>query len=181
MTSTVFLVALSLVTGDLSTRRSPIVQVVDKVSPAVVYVGTVFDPPDRAPQMPPAQTSRPQQWESAPQRLPSKAQQLSEPSSSVPLSAQTRAVSAATHWPSSQQGSPALRYHDCAAASPFPRASPIAIAPAAASRRTLVRRDVVPARRRVSESNRCSSTTVPLHQNCTDEGSLALHGIARRA
>ncbi|MFO0600101.1 MAG: trypsin-like peptidase domain-containing protein [Myxococcaceae bacterium] len=41
MTSTALLVALSLVTGDLSTRRSPIVQVVDKVSPAVVYVGTV--------------------------------------------------------------------------------------------------------------------------------------------
>jgi serine protease Do len=33
--------ALSLVTGDLATRRSPVVQVVDKVSPAVVYVGTV--------------------------------------------------------------------------------------------------------------------------------------------
>lgn len=120
-------------------RASPVVAVTSQMAPVtsrlhcavtwqaspgeseiVVYVGTVFDPPDRAPQMPPAQTSRPQQWESAPQRLPSKAQQLSEPSSSVPLSAQTRAVSAATHWPSSQQGSPALRYHDCAAASPFP-------------------------------------------------------------
>jgi serine protease Do len=33
--------ALSLVTGDLASRRSPVVQVVDQVSPAVVYVGTV--------------------------------------------------------------------------------------------------------------------------------------------
>ena len=41
MTSSVFLVALSLVTGDLASRRSPVVQVVEKVSPAVVYVGTV--------------------------------------------------------------------------------------------------------------------------------------------
>jgi serine protease Do len=35
------MLCLSLVTGDLSTRRSPVVQVVDKVSPAVVYIGTV--------------------------------------------------------------------------------------------------------------------------------------------
>ncbi|MFT3707891.1 MAG: trypsin-like peptidase domain-containing protein [Archangium sp.] len=41
MTSSAFLVALSLVTGDLAARRSPVVQVVEKVSPAVVYVGTV--------------------------------------------------------------------------------------------------------------------------------------------
>lgn len=41
MTSAVFLAALSLVTGDLNSRRSPVVQVVEKVSPAVVYVGTV--------------------------------------------------------------------------------------------------------------------------------------------
>ena len=33
--------ALSLVSGDLASRRSPVVQVVDQVSPAVVYVGTV--------------------------------------------------------------------------------------------------------------------------------------------
>ncbi len=33
--------ALSLVSGDVNTRRSPVVQVVEKVSPAVVYVGTV--------------------------------------------------------------------------------------------------------------------------------------------
>jgi serine protease Do len=32
---------LSLITGDLPSRRSPVVQVVDKVSPAVVYIGTV--------------------------------------------------------------------------------------------------------------------------------------------
>jgi len=34
-------VALSLVAGDINSRRSPVVQVVEKVSPAVVYVGTV--------------------------------------------------------------------------------------------------------------------------------------------
>ena len=34
-------VALSLVAGDVNARRSPVVQVVEKVSPAVVYVGTV--------------------------------------------------------------------------------------------------------------------------------------------
>ncbi len=33
--------ALTLVTGDLASRRSPVVQVVDRVSPAVVYIGTV--------------------------------------------------------------------------------------------------------------------------------------------
>lgn len=33
--------SLSLFTGDLNSRRSPVVQVVEKVSPAVVYVGTV--------------------------------------------------------------------------------------------------------------------------------------------
>jgi serine protease Do len=38
---TMLVLALSLVTGDLNSRRSPVVQVVDKVSPAVVYVGTV--------------------------------------------------------------------------------------------------------------------------------------------
>jgi len=32
---------LTLITGDLGTRRSPVVQVVDRVSPAVVYIGTV--------------------------------------------------------------------------------------------------------------------------------------------
>ncbi len=32
---------LSFSTGDLATRRSPIVQVVERVSPAVVYIGTV--------------------------------------------------------------------------------------------------------------------------------------------
>jgi serine protease Do len=32
---------LSLVTGDLASRRSTVVQVVDKVSPTVVYIGTV--------------------------------------------------------------------------------------------------------------------------------------------
>ncbi len=32
---------LSLVSGDLASRRSPVVQVVEKVSPAVVYIGTV--------------------------------------------------------------------------------------------------------------------------------------------
>ena len=32
---------LSLVSGDLASRRSPVVQVVEQVSPAVVYVGTV--------------------------------------------------------------------------------------------------------------------------------------------
>jgi serine protease Do len=35
------MVALSLVSGDVNSRRSPVVQVVEKVSPAVVYVGTV--------------------------------------------------------------------------------------------------------------------------------------------
>ncbi len=40
MTS-LLVVALSLVSGDLASRRSPVVQVVDRVSPAVVYVGTV--------------------------------------------------------------------------------------------------------------------------------------------
>lgn len=40
MTHTLLL-ALSLVSGDLNSRRSPIVQVVEQVSPAVVYVGTV--------------------------------------------------------------------------------------------------------------------------------------------
>ncbi len=35
------LVTLSLVAGDLQSRRSPVVQVVDQVSPAVVYIGTV--------------------------------------------------------------------------------------------------------------------------------------------
>ncbi|MEW5740412.1 MAG: trypsin-like peptidase domain-containing protein [Myxococcota bacterium] len=39
--STALLLALSLVTGDLESRRSPVVKVVDAVSPAVVYVGTV--------------------------------------------------------------------------------------------------------------------------------------------
>ena len=34
-------IALSLVAGDVNSRRSPVVQVVEKVSPAVVYVGTV--------------------------------------------------------------------------------------------------------------------------------------------
>ncbi|MBL8938295.1 MAG: trypsin-like peptidase domain-containing protein [Archangium sp.] len=33
--------ALALVSGDLASRRSPVVQVVEQVSPAVVYVGTV--------------------------------------------------------------------------------------------------------------------------------------------
>jgi serine protease Do len=32
---------LALVTGDLGTRRSPVVQVVERVSPAVVFIGTV--------------------------------------------------------------------------------------------------------------------------------------------
>jgi serine protease Do len=41
MTSSVLMVALSLVAGDVNSRRSPVVQVVEKVSPAVVYVGTV--------------------------------------------------------------------------------------------------------------------------------------------
>ncbi len=40
MTS-LLVVALSLVAGDVNSRRSPVVQVVEKVSPAVVYVGTV--------------------------------------------------------------------------------------------------------------------------------------------
>ncbi len=40
MTSMLVL-ALSLVSGDVNSRRSPVVQVVEKVSPAVVYVGTV--------------------------------------------------------------------------------------------------------------------------------------------
>lgn len=35
------LLCLTLVSGDLATRRSPAVQVVEKVSPAVVYIGTV--------------------------------------------------------------------------------------------------------------------------------------------
>ena len=35
------LLCLSLVSGDLASRRSPVVQVVEKVSPAVVYIGTV--------------------------------------------------------------------------------------------------------------------------------------------
>ena len=37
----VLFVALSLVAGDVNSRRGPVVQVVEKVSPAVVYVGTV--------------------------------------------------------------------------------------------------------------------------------------------
>ncbi|MFZ5444989.1 MAG: trypsin-like peptidase domain-containing protein [Myxococcota bacterium] len=41
MTSSMLVLALSLVSGDLNSRRSPVVQVVEKVSPAVVYVGTV--------------------------------------------------------------------------------------------------------------------------------------------
>jgi serine protease Do len=41
MTSSLLVVALSLVSGDVNSRRSPVVQVVEKVSPAVVYVGTV--------------------------------------------------------------------------------------------------------------------------------------------
>lgn len=41
MTSSLLMVALSLVSGDVNSRRSPVVQVVEKVSPAVVYVGTV--------------------------------------------------------------------------------------------------------------------------------------------
>jgi serine protease Do len=41
MTSSLLVVALSLVAGDVNSRRSPVVQVVEKVSPAVVYVGTV--------------------------------------------------------------------------------------------------------------------------------------------
>ncbi len=40
MTS-LLVIALSLVAGDVNSRRSPVVQVVEKVSPAVVYVGTV--------------------------------------------------------------------------------------------------------------------------------------------
>ncbi len=39
--SSVLMVALTLVSGDVNSRRSPVVQVVEKVSPAVVYVGTV--------------------------------------------------------------------------------------------------------------------------------------------
>jgi serine protease Do len=39
--NTALLLALSLVSGDLESRRSPVVKVVDAVSPAVVYVGTV--------------------------------------------------------------------------------------------------------------------------------------------
>jgi len=39
--SHLLMVALSLVSGDVNSRRSPVVQVVEKVSPAVVYVGTV--------------------------------------------------------------------------------------------------------------------------------------------
>lgn len=39
--SPALLLALSLVTGDLESRRSPLVKVVDAASPAVVYVGTV--------------------------------------------------------------------------------------------------------------------------------------------
>ncbi|MEW6431056.1 MAG: trypsin-like peptidase domain-containing protein [Myxococcota bacterium] len=38
---TALLLALSLVSGDLEARRSPVVKVVDAVSPAVVYIGTV--------------------------------------------------------------------------------------------------------------------------------------------
>ncbi len=41
MMSSLLFVAFSLATGDVNSRRSPVVQVVDKVSPAVVYVGTV--------------------------------------------------------------------------------------------------------------------------------------------
>lgn len=41
MNSLILVAALSLVSGDLNSRRSPVVQVVEKVSPAVVYVGTV--------------------------------------------------------------------------------------------------------------------------------------------
>lgn len=41
MTSSLLVAALSLVAGDVNARRSPVVQVVEKVSPAVVYVGTV--------------------------------------------------------------------------------------------------------------------------------------------
>jgi serine protease Do len=41
MSSSLLVAALSLVAGDVNTRRSPVVQVVEKVSPAVVYVGTV--------------------------------------------------------------------------------------------------------------------------------------------
>lgn len=40
MTATLTLIA-ALVTSDVASRRSPVVQVVDQVSPAVVYVGTV--------------------------------------------------------------------------------------------------------------------------------------------
>ncbi len=40
MTSALIL-ALSLLEGDLATRRGPVVQVVERVSPAVVYIGTV--------------------------------------------------------------------------------------------------------------------------------------------
>ena len=40
MISSLFL-CLALITGDLGSRRSPVVQVVDRVSPAVVYIGTV--------------------------------------------------------------------------------------------------------------------------------------------
>jgi serine protease Do len=39
--SSLLVIALSLVAGDLNSRRSPVVQVVEKVSPAVVYIGTV--------------------------------------------------------------------------------------------------------------------------------------------
>lgn len=39
--SSMLVLALSLVSGDLASRRSPVVQVVEKVSPAVVFVGTV--------------------------------------------------------------------------------------------------------------------------------------------
>lgn len=39
--SSLLVIALSLVAGDLNSRRSPVVQVVERVSPAVVYIGTV--------------------------------------------------------------------------------------------------------------------------------------------
>jgi len=39
--SPALVLALSLVTGDVESRRSPVVKVVESVSPAVVYVGTV--------------------------------------------------------------------------------------------------------------------------------------------
>ena len=39
--SSMWVLTLALMSGDLGSRRSPVVQVVEKVSPAVVYVGTV--------------------------------------------------------------------------------------------------------------------------------------------